>query len=116
MTLMSLKRPFGGMTQWIYQRFTAMFMLIYLLLIFVLISIKGDGYQGWFEVMSPVWMKILTILFFYLMLIHAFIGVQHVTDDYISFPGLRKLMNVLFLGLVVIQAIGLPYVLFGGFN
>jgi succinate dehydrogenase hydrophobic anchor subunit len=50
------------------------------------------------------------------MVIHAFIGVQHVTDDYISFPGLRKLMNILFLGLVVIQAIGLPYVLFGGFN
>jgi succinate dehydrogenase / fumarate reductase membrane anchor subunit len=116
MTLMSLKRPFGGMTQWIYQRFTAMFMLIYLLLIFVLISIKGDGYQGWFEVMSPVWMKILTTLFFYLMVIHAFIGVQHVTDDYIPYPGLRKLMNTLFLGLVVIQVIGLPYVLFGGVN
>lgn len=116
MTYFNLKSPFGGMTQWIYQRFTAIFMLIYLIIILFLSLQNEGGFQGWMAMMSPLWMKILTTLFFYLMMIHAFIGVIHVTDDYISNLMVRKILNIFFFSIVLIQIITLPYILFGVVN
>ena len=34
--------------------------------------------------MSPLWMRWTTFIFFLFMIIHAWIGVQHVIDDYIK--------------------------------
>jgi succinate dehydrogenase / fumarate reductase membrane anchor subunit len=113
MSIFIEKYPFGGMTQWIYQRFTAIYMIFYFLLLGLKLYQVEINYDNWLMVMSPLWMRIVTIIFFYFMLFHAWIGVQHVIEDYIQSIVVRKLINLLFLLLVVGQLVILPYFLFG---
>jgi len=56
------------------------------------------------------------LYFFLFMIIHAWIGVQHVIDDYIKFSFLKTLINIIFLLLTLAQLIYLPYFLLVIFN
>jgi len=56
------------------------------------------------------------LYFFLFMIIHAWIGVQHVIDDYIKVSFLKTLINIIFLLLTLAQLIYLPYFLLVIFN
>ena len=56
------------------------------------------------------------LYFFLFMIIHAWIGVQHVIDDYIKLSFLKALINIIFLLLTLAQIIYLPYFLMVIFN
>lgn len=116
MSKVSLKSPFGGMTQWLYQRFTALFMIAYLVVILFYILFYSFTYQSWVTFMTTLWMRLATSIFFVLMIIHAWIGVQHVIDDYIKLDFLKGLINIIFLLLTLAQLIYLPYFLMVSFN
>ena len=66
--------------------------------------------------MSPLWMRWATYIFFIFMIIHAWIGVQHVIDDYIKLIFLKAFINIIFLLLTFAQLIYLPYFLMVIFN
>jgi len=112
----TLKSPFGGMTQWLYQRFTAFFMIVYLAIILFYFVSYSLTYESWVAFMSPLWMRLVTSIFFVFMIIHAWIGVQHVTDDYIKLYLLKVLINIIFLIFTLAQIIYLPYFLLVTFN
>lgn len=113
---MTLKSPFGGMTHWLYQRFTALFMIAYLVIILFYFISYTFTYESWVNFMSPLWMRLVTSIFFVFMIIHAWIGVQHVTDDYVKFHLLKGLINIIFLIFTLAQIIYLPYFLLVTFN
>jgi len=112
----SLKSPFGGMTQWLYQRFTAFFMIAYSGIIVFYLFFNAFTFESWVALMSPLWMRWTTFIFFLFLIIHAWIGVQHVIDDYIKFSFLKTLINIIFLLLTLAQLIYLPYFLLVIFN
>ena len=73
-------------------------------------------FESWVALMSPLWMRWTTFIFFLFMIIHAWIGVQHVIDDYIKLSFLKALINIFFLLLTLAQVIYLPYFLMVVFN
>ena len=99
MNIRWIKQPFGGMTQWVYQRFTALFMFIYLSIMGVLISTYRDiDYFSWISIFDSRWVSFGTLIFFYLMFFHAWIGMLHITEDYIKWDTVRRAINFCFLG------------------
>lgn len=107
-------RPFGGMTQWLYQRFTALYMMFYIvILITTIFLVKPITFDIWSSLFSLWYVKISTILFFYLMFFHAWIGVLHVTEDYIKIMWLKKIVDFLLLIIMVLQIIYLSTTLLG---
>lgn len=116
MSKVSIKSPFGGMTQWLYQRFTALIMIIYLVIILFYFSLYSFNYESWVAFMSQLWMRLATSIFFVLMIIHAWIGVQNVIEDYIKWIFLKSLINIIFLILTLSQLVYLPYFLLVTFN
>jgi len=99
-----IKEPFGGMTQWIYQRFTALFMLIYLSIMGILISNYRDiDYFSWISIFDSPWVSFGTLIFFYLMFFHAWIGMLHITDDYIKWNTIRRAINSFSLVIIILQ-------------
>jgi len=112
----SFKSPFGGMTQWLYQRFTAFFMIAYSAIIVFYLLFYTFTYESWVAFMSPLWMRWATSIFFIFMIIHAWIFFQHVIDDYIKLIFLKAFINIIFLLLTFAQLIYLPYFLMVIFN
>ena len=110
----NLKKPFGGMTQWLYQRFTALFMVFYMMILSVIIlSSKPITFDVWSSLFDSWVIRYLTLVFFYVMFIHAWIGILHVTEDYIKLIYLRNTVNLLFVTLMFLQLIYLTYFLIG---
>jgi len=116
MKKVTLKNPFGGMTQWLYQRFTAFFMIFYFLIIAFYTLTEPFTFETWNYFMSSLTMRITTMAFFFFMIIHAWIGVQHVTDDYIKPVLLKWSINTIFLIITLAQMVYLPYCLLGDFH
>jgi len=104
MNIKWLKEPFGGMTQWVYQRFTALFMVVYLLVMGILIlNHPVLDYADWVS-MFDIWLvRFGTLIFFYVMFFHAWIGILHVTDDYIKNFIVRRAVNFCFLMMIIFQ-------------
>ena len=114
MNIKLLKEPFGGMTQWIYQRFTALFMTIYFFIMGILIiSHSTFDYLSWTYLFDSFFVKISTFIFFCLMFFHAWIGILHVTEDYIKCSSIRRSINFCFFLAIVFQLFILSYYLIG---
>jgi succinate dehydrogenase / fumarate reductase membrane anchor subunit len=115
MNIKLIKEPFGGMTQWVYQRFTALFMFIYLLIMMVLVSIHDVlDYFSWVSIFDSWWVRFGTLIFFYLMFFHSWIGMLHVTEDYIKWNIGRRIVNFCFLIMIILQLLILSIFLIKG--
>jgi len=112
MNIKWIKEPFGGMTQWVYQRFTALFMVVYLLVMGILIlNHPVFDYTGWIS-MFDIWLvRFGTLIFFYVMFFHAWIGILHVTEDYIKDFTMRRAVNFCFLMMIIFQLLILSFYL-----
>ena len=104
MNIKWFKESFGGMTQWVYQRFTAVFMVIYLLIMSALISNHSVfKYSTWVSIFDTAWVRFGTLIFFYVMFFHAWIGILHITEDYIKWFAIRRVINFCFLVIIILQ-------------
>ena len=102
------------MTQWLYQRFTALFMVAYMATISVIMfTYKPLTYEVWASLFDLWALKSATLVFFYLMFFHAWIGVLHVTEDYIKVIYLRKVINLSLLFTMLFELIYLTFFLIG---
>ncbi|HWT27965.1 MAG TPA: succinate dehydrogenase, hydrophobic membrane anchor protein [Methylophilaceae bacterium] len=81
--------------EWLLQRFTAVVMAIYTLLIVgVLLVCQPSGYQAWQALFGATWLKIATLLFLISLFIHAWQGVRDIIVDYIYPHAIGKVLNV----------------------
>lgn len=91
-----LTKRYPGMRLWLAQRLSAVFMAAYLLLLALLVLFKQpQGFEGWNALMSPWWWRVLTLLFFVSLIMHAWLGVRDVFKDYIFNLRLRAVLQVL---------------------
>jgi succinate dehydrogenase / fumarate reductase membrane anchor subunit len=102
-----------GMRTWILQRLTALYMLIYLLVFGVsLLSQPVHDFSNWRSHFSAVFPNIATLLFFFSLLFHAWVGVRDILIDYVHASSLRLLLWIIItLGLVML-AIWISMVLY----
>ena len=114
MNINDLKRPFGGMTQWLYQRFTALFMVTYMVIVSALLFTCAPlTFRVWAPLFDVWLLRYATLAFFYLMFFHAWIGVLHITEDYIKIIVLRNAVNVILLIIMLFELAYLSYFLIG---
>lgn len=91
-----------GLREWIIQRLSAIYMAIYSLgLIGYIVFTPGISFAEWHGLFSQIWMKVATILFIFLMLYHAWIGMWTIFTDYVKPFVIRSILNTLVLLMLV---------------
>ena len=79
-----------GMRDWLAQRFTAVTMAVYtLVLLGWLVMLPELSYGTWAGMFASGWMKVLTLLALIALAWHAWIGVRDIFMDYVRATGPR---------------------------
>lgn len=80
-----MKKALSGLCAWIAQRFTAVYMLFFL--VFALIHFAFNpqhSYENWREFVATPFVLIMTALFFVALLLHMWVGLRDVIMDYVK--------------------------------
>jgi succinate dehydrogenase / fumarate reductase, membrane anchor subunit len=110
--LLTAKYP--GMRQWLTQRLSAASMAIFVLVLVIRLSwLNPSSFDTWHAFFSPIWWRIFTLWFFLCMLIHAWLGVRDVLRDYVFNMRLRAVMQIAVDMILVVNLIGVTWILFG---
>ena len=84
-----------GFRDWLGQRVTAVYMAAYAVLLAVVLLVKKPAdYLSWFNVFSPIWMKVATLVFLACLFYHAWIGMRDIWMDYVKSTALRLVLEV----------------------
>lgn len=100
-----MTRAAQGLRAWLMQRFTAIYLGVFLVAVFA--SIAGHealDYARWHSWFAQPWMGVTTALFAVALLLHAWVGIRDVLIDYIHPVWLRLLLMALF-GLVLLGSL-----------
>lgn len=91
-----------GLRDWLAQRITAIYMVAYTAL-FVGILLGGAplDYPSWKALFSGQLMRLLTVLFFLSLMLHAWVGVRDILMDYVRAAGLRLLLEAVVILVLV---------------
>ncbi|NLF53844.1 MAG: succinate dehydrogenase, hydrophobic membrane anchor protein [Thauera phenolivorans] len=91
-----------GLRDWIAQRATAVWMVIYSLIFGVAaLMLPEFSYEAWSGMFSGGLFKFFTFLFFLALFYHAWIGVRDIWMDYIKPTGVRLALHLVTLFLLV---------------
>jgi succinate dehydrogenase / fumarate reductase membrane anchor subunit len=86
-------RSVQGLRGWLLQRFTAMYLAVYLVYVLVRAALTEPlDYAQWRAWLADPWMGIATALFALALLVHAWLGVRDVLIDYVHPVSLRLLL------------------------
>jgi succinate dehydrogenase / fumarate reductase, membrane anchor subunit len=88
----------NGLRDWLIQRVTARLLLVYVLILTVFFILNPHpDFESWHGLFSHMWMKVISILFFLSLILHAWIGLWSVLTDYIKSYVLRMVLEVLMI-------------------
>ncbi len=103
-----------GLRDWMLQRITAVFMIVYVAVFFVqVLSGPTLDFATWRMLFTPQWMKYATLLFLFSLYLHAWIGVRDIVMDYIKHAGLRLALYSVFVAALVVYAAWSVRILWG---
>ena len=95
MLIQLLTNKYPGMRIWLSQRLTALVMAFYIILLVVMLLImQPAGFAAWQDFVSPIWFRLLTLIFFMCLFMHAWLGVADVLKDYVFNKALRAYMQI----------------------
>lgn len=84
----------GGLNVWLWQRLSAVYMALFLPLAGVSLYLYPPvGFDAWRELFERADVSIATALFFFALLLHAWIGIRDVLVDYVSVLAWRMLLQ-----------------------
>lgn len=90
-----MKWGLGGFRPWLFQRISAVYMLVFLLVFFVVvISCPPNDYASWRNFFANPVMWMATSMFFVSLFMHAWIGLRDVILDYIHNMPIRLILLV----------------------
>ncbi len=91
-----------GLRDWIAQRATAVYMVLYSVVFAVCaLALPEMSYEAWSGLFAGGLMRFLTFLFFLAVFYHAWIGVRDIFMDYIKPTGVRLTLHLVVLFLLV---------------
>ncbi|URJ23484.1 succinate dehydrogenase, hydrophobic membrane anchor protein [Blochmannia endosymbiont of Camponotus sp. C-003] len=97
-----------GVHEWLLVRMSAIWILLYIIYISIFIIFSNNlSYDQWYDFFSKKTTKIFSIITLLSALSHAWIGMRHILEDYITLPVLRQ------LGIWVTGSILCVYLFFG---
>lgn len=97
-----------GIRSWLIQRISAIFIALYL--VYLLISVacfEQVDYASWHTWVSLTANKILMVLFFLSLLLHAWVGIRDVVLDYLHGFTMRFIALTAIIGSMLAMAIWL---------
>jgi succinate dehydrogenase / fumarate reductase membrane anchor subunit len=84
-----------GLGDWLAQRFTAIAMVVYTVILMVaFFGARDFSYDGWAGLFARPWMKVATIVTIVSLAYHAWVGMRDIWMDYVKPTGLRLLLQV----------------------
>jgi len=84
-----------GLRDWLAQRITAVLMALFTVAVLVRFLLPGElGYDHWYQVFAPQWMKFLTFVAILALAYHAWVGVRDIWMDYVKSVGVRLTLQV----------------------
>ena len=85
-----------GLRDWLSQRFTALIMAIFTIVVLAQLLIGGPiDYYKWSGIFARQWMKVLTFVVIVSMLWHVWVGMRDIWMDYVQSVGVRLGLQVL---------------------
>ncbi len=84
-----------GVRDWLVQRVTAVFMLIYLVALVWILGVQmPQDYMAWKAIFQHQWLRIATFIFFICLFWHAWIGMRNILMDYVHLLGIRLTVQI----------------------
>ena len=88
-----MSRAAQGLRAWLLQRFTAIYLAVYLLSVLAYGAARDElSFAQWRAWMGQPWMGVTTVLFALALLLHVWVGIRDVLIDYIHAIWLRLLL------------------------
>jgi succinate dehydrogenase / fumarate reductase membrane anchor subunit len=88
-----VSRAAQGLRAWLLQRFTAIYLAIYLVSVLSYGALRDSfSYSDWRAWLGEPWMGVTTALFALAILLHVWVGIRDVLIDYIHAVWLRLLL------------------------
>lgn len=82
-----------GLRPWIYQRLTAVYIALYLFyLVYAWFTAEAVGFEPWRAWVTTPLNQIAFALFYFAVLLHAWVGIRDVLLDYVKHFVLRLLL------------------------
>ena len=112
MLIQLLTNKYPGMRLWLSQRLSAVMMAIYIVFLIALLIIQQpSNFESWHDFVSPIWFRLVTLMFFISLFIHAWLGVSDVFKDYIFNKKLRANLQIIVDILLVVYLIWVSFIL-----
>ncbi len=91
-----------GLRDWLSQRFTALIMAIFTIVVLVQLLVGGPiDYYKWSGIFARQWMKVLTFIVIVSLLWHVWVGMRDIWMDYVKPVGVRLSLEVLTIAWLV---------------
>ena len=85
-----------GMRDWLAQRLTAILMAVFTIVLLVsFLTGQNFTYEGWAGLFARQWFKLFTLVTFFGMFYHVWVGIRDIWMDYIKPVGLRLTLQTL---------------------
>jgi succinate dehydrogenase / fumarate reductase membrane anchor subunit len=104
----------SGSRDWLVQRFTAVFLAIYTIYIFIFILRHPDfSYDAWLGLFSRPFMQLSTLFALFSVALHAWVGLWTVLTDYVKPLILRYLLQAIILLALFVYVVWGIFILWG---
>lgn len=88
-----LTKRYPGMRAWLSQRLTGLAMAIYsVLAVGRFFWLAPTDYQSWVAFFQPGWWRLATLLFWFALSLHAWLGIRDVFKDYVPNDTVRAVL------------------------
>ena len=95
-----------GLRAWLLQRLSAVYMAVYMIIAVIWLSLNAPvEFASWQALFAQPLINIFTLLFVWLLLAHAWVGVRDIFVDYVHHLPTRFMLLVLVGTLQVVLAI-----------
>ena len=99
-----------GIGDWYWQRASAVILMFLLPCAFVLLGLVSAGVWQQADVIDLLqmfWVRVLHSLFLMALMLHAYLGVKVIVEDYLHFPGYR--VSLMFMITSLMGVFGLAW-------
>jgi succinate dehydrogenase / fumarate reductase membrane anchor subunit len=84
-----------GVRDWLAQRVTAIVMVIYTVILFgTFFSAQNFSYEGWASLFSRQWFKLFSLVTFFGLYYHVWVGMRDIWMDYVKPVGIRLTLQI----------------------
>jgi succinate dehydrogenase / fumarate reductase, membrane anchor subunit len=103
-----------GLRDWLAQRVSAVIMALYtVMLAGYALAHRPLGYEQWKGMFAAGALRVLTLLFFFSLFYHAWVGVRDILMDYIKNTALRLVLEIIVIVVLVAYTIWTISILWG---